>query len=266
MKQRIISAAIVLAILITLLLIGGTIFKIFVLIVAVLGLKEMLDIRETKYPIPLLMKLVSFLSLIFLVVNTSLNDDLIFSLDYRVITLIIFAFLMPVLIYNDSKTYNINDGMFLIGTVIFLGLVFNIGSLLRDHGIMHIAYLLIITITTDTYAYFAGVLAGKHKLIERVSPGKTWEGTIVGTIFGVLISVVFYYIAINDSINIWQLIACTTALSIFGQIGDLVFSAIKRYYNKKDFSNIMPGHGGVLDRIDSLSFVILGYVLFMSII
>jgi phosphatidate cytidylyltransferase len=104
-------------------------------------------------------------------------------------------------------------------------------------------------------------LIGKHKLLESISPKKTWEGLIFGTIFGVLIGSVFYYITINDSINVLHLVLGTTLISLVGQMGDLVFSSIKRFYNKKDFSNLLPGHGGILDRIDSFIFAVLSYVL-----
>lgn len=266
MKQRIISAIVVLAIFIPLLLLGGALFNLFIIIVAALGLKEMMEIRETKYPQPMLMKLVAFASLIWIVLNNASNDSLIYSLDYRVISIILFAFLIPIIIYNDSRVYNINDAIFLIGNVIFLGVAFNLALLIREYNILYFVYIFLITSITDTYAFMAGMLVGKHKLIEKISPKKTWEGTIVGTIFGVLISATFYYIAINDGIDIWYLILSTTALSILAQLGDLLFSSIKRLYNKKDFSNIMPGHGGVLDRLDSIIFVILGFVLFMSIL
>ena len=110
------------------------------------------------------------------------------------------------------------------------------------------------------------MLLGSHKLLESVSPKKTWEGMIGGTIFGVLISSTFYHVVVDPNLPIYVLLIITTFLSIIGQFGDLVFSAIKRYYNKKDFSNIMPGHGGVLDRLDSIIFVILGFMFFISII
>ena len=110
------------------------------------------------------------------------------------------------------------------------------------------------------------MLIGKHKLLEEISPKKTWEGTIGGTIIGTFVSTVFYVTVINPNINLGIIILVSLFLSIIGQFGDLVFSAIKRYYGKKDFSNIMPGHGGVLDRLDSLIFVLLGFTFFITII
>ena len=119
---------------------------------------------------------------------------------------------------------------------------------------------------TDTFAYLTGMLIGQHKLLESVSPKKTWEGLIGGTILGVFVSTVFYMTVVNASANILTVVSVTTFLSIIGQFGDLFFSAVKRYYGKKDFSNIMPGHGGILDRLDSIIFVMLAYSFFITLI
>ena len=123
-----------------------------------------------------------------------------------------------------------------------------------------------VTIFTDTFAYLIGRLIGSHKLLEEISPNKTWEGMIAGTLMGTFISLMFYITTINNSISIISITAVSLFLSILGQFGDLVFSAIKRYYGKKDFSNIMPGHGGILDRLDSILFVVFGFVFFITIL
>ena len=88
---------------------------------------------------------------------------------------------------------------------------------------------------------------------------------IIGTFFGTLIPVVFYYFCVMKS-NIFILILVTLLLSLIGQFGDLVFSSIKRHFKVKDFSNIMPGHGGILDRLDSIIFVLLLYTLILLFI
>jgi phosphatidate cytidylyltransferase len=107
--------------------------------------------------------------------------------------------------------------------------------------------------TNDTFAYITGKTFGKHKLYEKVSPKKTIEGFIGGFIFSLLAG---YFIAVywlNASIVVWLLLSVIT--SIFGTLGDLIESKFKRIASVKDSGRIMPGHGGVLDRLDSIIFV-----------
>jgi len=174
--------------------------------------------------------------------------------------------LIPIVIINDNKKYNINDAMFLIGNVFFLGTAFNLIILIRNYDLLYLLFLVLITTLTDTFAYITGYYIGKTKLVEKISPKKTWEGLLGGTFFGVLISSMFYYQVIGTNIGPFFLAVIVTGLSLLGQVGDLVFSSIKRYYNKKDFSNMIPGHGGILDRLDSLIFVLLGFVLVVTLL
>ena len=116
------------------------------------------------------------------------------------------------------------------------------------------------------FAMFTGSLFGKHKLIPKVSPKKSVEGSVGGSIIGTILAVVYYELVITNTGNLFILIISTFILTILGQLGDLLFSKIKRENGIKDFSNIMPGHGGILDRLDSLSFVAMGYILLNFII
>ena len=116
---------------------------------------------------------------------------------------------------------------------------------------------------TDTFAYFGGSKFGKNKLLPSISPNKTVEGFAIGLTLGTLVSTLFYYFAIGNT-NVVLLIILTAVLSIVGQFGDLVFSAIKRHYKLKDFSNIMPGHGGILDRLDSIIFVLMVFIILIK--
>jgi len=105
----------------------------------------------------------------------------------------------------------------------------------------------------DTAAYFSGKKWGKRKLANRVSPGKTWEGTIGGILFSAVIAicyVVFFNQKVSDSFLFLGLAMITVVASIFG---DLMESLVKREAGQKDSGNILPGHGGVMDRIDSLT-------------
>lgn len=264
MKKRVISAIIMLTIIIPISIIGGIPFKIGALLIGLIGLKEIIDIRESKKEFPFFVKFLSYILITLLILN--LNGPTLFEylLDYRLISVIIFSLLIPIVIFHNNKKYNINDAMFLVGTIFFLGTAFNLLILIREYSLLFLLFLVLITTLTDTFAYITGYYIGKTKLLVDISPKKTWEGMLGGTFFGVLISSMFYYQVIGTNISSFKLAVIVTFLSLLGQIGDLIFSSIKRYYNKKDFSNLIPGHGGILDRLDSIIFVILGFVLVLS--
>ena len=266
MKKRVLSAIVMIAIFVPLLLIGGKVFAIFMTLLAVLGLYELIHIRESKKEFPFLMKIFAYVMVVFFSLSHFDSIDFTYTMDYRVVAFIIFAFLSPMVFIHDYKKYNLNDALFLIGSVLFIGLSFNLFIICRNYDIRYIIYLLLITTITDTFALFTGMLIGKHKLCPSVSPKKTIEGLLGGTIFGVFVATAFYVTAINPSISLAFVIVVTTILSLVGQLGDLVFSSIKRYYDKKDFSNLIPEHGGILDRFDSLIFVVLAFIIFSSIL
>lgn len=106
----------------------------------------------------------------------------------------------------------------------------------------------------DTFAYFAGRFFGKHKLFERVSPNKTWEGAIAGYVGGVAVFL-FSQNFFLGYMTVGSAFVCGSIIGVFGQVGDLAESLLKRDAGVKDSSALIPGHGGVLDRFDSLMFV-----------
>jgi phosphatidate cytidylyltransferase len=114
---------------------------------------------------------------------------------------------------------------------------------------------------TDIFAYFCGMLLGKHKLIPDVSPKKTVEGSIGGIFFATL-SFLIYGIITNTYFgthsNLYFLCIAGVVVSVLSQIGDLLMSHIKRHYGIKDYGSIFPGHGGMLDRFDSILAVAIG--------
>ncbi len=266
MMERVISAIVALLIFIPIFIVGGTIYNVAVLILSVLALREFLNIKQIKKELPTFIVFISYVLLTLFVLTNITNKDIIFSIDYRIISGLFLVFTIPTVLYHDRSLYSIVDAFYLIGGIFFLGISFSLMILIRNVGLSTIIYLFLITIMTDTYAYLIGKLIGKHKLLESISPNKTWEGTIGGTVIGTFIGTCFYITVINPSLEIYVAVLMTLFLSIIGQFGDLFFSAIKRYYGKKDFSNIMPGHGGILDRLDSIIFVILGFMFFISII
>ncbi len=137
------------------------------------------------------------------------------------------------------------------------------------NGYDHIPILAIFVFlwVNDTAAYFIGTLIGKHKLIEHISPKKSIEGFIAGVFFTVISSFIFARLFPDFSIVYWIVFA--VIVSLFGTLGDLFESLIKRTSSVKDSGNLIPGHGGILDRIDSLLVatpaVFLYFIIFLSI-
>lgn len=257
MKKRVISAIVALAIFIPLIILGGMWFKVAATILAVLGMREFLNLsggeKRPKYVDLILYTLVILLT--FMDKNRT---------SYYFLTLLLP--MLAVIYCNNNKKYNADDAFKLIGMTILIGTIFHEFTVIREAGIMKFIYLFLITMLTDTYAHLGGSLIGKHKLAPKISPNKTWEGSIIGGIFGTLCAATFYYILVDGTVNVLGLLVITLFLSSLGQLGDLFFSAVKRNHDIKDFSNIMPGHGGVLDRLDSIIFVVIGYILLSGII
>ncbi len=266
MKTRILSAIVMLAISIPLLIIGKLPFAIFVTLLGVCGLFELLHVREEKKKIPFLLKIFAYLLVIFFILYNRDGNDFTYYLDYRVMAFIMFFFLAPMVFINNRKKYNANDALFLIGATIFVGLAFNLVLQIRNYSIFYVIYLFLITIFTDIFAMEIGKRIGKTKMAPDISPNKTWEGSISGMIMGTFVASAFYITVINNNINIVKIVFFTLCLSAVAQLGDLVFSSVKRYYGKKDFSNLIPGHGGILDRLDSIIFVMLAFIIIFGII
>lgn len=266
MKVRIISAAVLLVIFVPLLLIGGLPYSLLMLAAALMGFHELLKIRKTKKGFPFFVELCAYIVVAFITFNNYSSKSLYFLMDYRLMAIMMLIFLAPIVFINDNKKYNLNDALFLAAATIFVGLSFNLLILLRNYSLNYIIYLFIVSIITDTFAYITGKYIGKNPLAPLISPKKTIEGAIGGSTMGVIAGSIFYTTVINPGLEIGIVIFVTLCLSLIGQLGDLIFSAIKRYYGVKDFSNLIPGHGGVLDRLDSIIFIVLGFILFLAVL
>ena len=261
MKQRTISAIILLAIMIGSILINSKLFGILMLLFAIIGFKEFFDIRYSEKNNKLdLIRLIGIVCVLLIAMNKTF-----YMVDINVVVLIPLLILsLPIVFYNDSKLYNITDALYTLGIVYFLG--FSFGNIIHmgDSNIIKCIFIFIIAFVTDTYAYIGGRLIGRHKLTS-ISPKKTIEGSVVGTIMGTLIGSVYYYNLVGG-VTIFETVVLCLFLTLLSEIGDLFFSSIKRYFDKKDYSNLIPGHGGILDRFDSVIYVSLGLSLILSIL
>jgi len=126
-------------------------------------------------------------------------------------------------------------------------------------------FALFTTFASDTAAFFAGRALGRHHLAPRISPGKTWEGAIAGVVGAIIVSLLFTIPSpVSLPLSYGQAIILGLLVSIFGQLGDLVESLLKRNMGVKDSGRLLPGHGGALDRIDSVVFA--GVVVYYYVI
>lgn len=261
MKQRTISAIVLLILMIGSMLINSKIFGILMLVFAILGFREFFDIKYNVKDKKLnLIRLIGIICVVLIAMNNTF-----YKIDMNVVVLIPLLLLsLPIVFYNDSKIYNITDAMYVLGIVYFIGFSFGNIIYMSDSSLVKCIFIFIIAFITDTYAYIGGCLIGRHKLTS-ISPKKTIEGSVVGTIMGTLIGSVYYYNLVGG-VTLFETVSLCLFLTILSEIGDLFFSSIKRYFDKKDYSNLIPGHGGILDRFDSVIYVSLGLSLIFSII
>lgn len=311
MKQRTITAAILIAICLPLLILGSYYLTAAVVLIGCAGVYELMTARRKNNPevekYPLFVMILSFIAVIGLVLFnydiTTSNVTLNYNFSTGVLTKVGFsvgniAIFLVLLLCSSivSSRFKISDAFYMFTMVILIsfglqGFLYIRGIPLNENligvtkvqdyafesinGIYLCVYLLVTTMMTDTFAYIGGMLYRKtgrpvHKLIERVSPKKTVEGAICGTFFGTLFgSLVFGLLVCNFELSLpWYVfVPLTLLLSITAQFGDLIFSSIKRHYQIKDFSDLLPGHGGVLDRVDSLliNSILLSSILFTTI-
>ncbi len=172
-----------------------------------------------------------------------------------------------VVVFDEHKT--IIDGSLTIALSIYTGVFFSFLILLvnAEQGLYFVYSVFIISWLCDSLAYYTGRFFGKHKLIERVSPKKTVEGAIGGLVGGALGAFALGFI-IQDitAIAPWHFLIMGFFGAMFGQVGDLFASSIKRYTQEKDYPKLIPGHGGILDRFDSILFVslfVFGYMAYI---
>jgi phosphatidate cytidylyltransferase len=177
---------------------------------------------------------------------------------------VLYLIVMFVSIVWSHGKFPFADGMAMYALGIYIIAAMNSIIYVRDFGDGgKYVYLLIFmgAWITDIFAYFTGVFFGKHKLIEDVSPKKTIEGSIGGIFFCALSFIVFGLIVggfFDRDANLVFLAVSGVIVSVISQVGDLIMSVIKRHYGIKDYGKIFPGHGGMLDRFDSVLAVSLG--------
>lgn len=261
LKTRVISALVGLILLIAVLYLGSIVLGVVVSIIAAIGLYEFYNsAAKLKNIQPI--KPVGYLSIIPLLL-LGLEETGWYKLDLGILTGIsvcVVIFLSMAFIVFGHKRYNIIDACVTAFGIAYVPFLMSFLILIRkmDFGILLIWLIFIGAWGTDTMAYTFGRLFGKRKIVPEISKNKTMAGAIGGILGCVALMFVFGLI----SRSFFGLELSTAALVLLGlfcgvisQIGDWSASAVKRYVNVKDYGSIMPGHGGVLDRFDSILFV-----------
>ncbi|MGI6686615.1 MAG: phosphatidate cytidylyltransferase [Bacillota bacterium] len=245
--QRIISALVGIPLIIWASYIGGFWFKFGVGIIILLGLYEYgRMMRNRGYKTFFIFGYVAGLLIIGSAWVTALIPG---EILFVILLLHVFPLILG-MVSLEELTYSFT-GVFLFAWTLSHLLI------IREtfpQGFNYIVLCFIITWTTDTGAYFSGRFLGRHKLSPIISPNKTVEGAIGGTLLCVL--VVFFLSEYFNNLPLGVLLTVTFLASLAGQAGDLLESAVKRWAGVKDSGNIIPGHGGILDRFDSLTMVV----------
>lgn len=263
LATRSISAAVFVVLLIGCVYWNYISFSVFFFAVSMIGLTEFYNIAEKLNSKPYRSLGLFFGALLYL---ASLNINMLLALNLknfpdnvliRAISLIVLAFftLLAVPVFKKNEN-SIRDVSFTVFGILYAVVPFiTLNLLVSENGFNPKLVLGIIFLiwTNDTFAYLGGSLFGKNKMIERISPGKTWEGTIIGVVITFGVSFLIKVFFIGDDGLFWPILGLL--VPVLATIGDLVESMLKRQAGVKDSGKIMPGHGGALDRFDSLIFV-----------
>lgn len=307
MRTRIITALVAIAIVLPPVLFGDWAFFALVSIALILGVVEIIRCAKRKYS-PVLYITSFILALLILVWNiirsipfeTSRPLFESYHMIYLSITVIFVGICLATFTVMIDKGFTIVDASFIFTIVVLVSLGFQSLLFLRyypswQYHLTHpdtnyinlydnlessllFVWVVIGACLNDAFAYFVGVFFGKHKMNERISPKKTWEGFFGGIILTSVFLTAWAFIQslatnnehaiLKDVLDIdhwYHVIALSLLIPLVSVLGDLVFSAIKRHYGIKDFSNIMPGHGGILDRVDSIVFAVITAAIYICI-
>lgn len=252
MKQRVVTAIIGIIIVLPIILYGSWPFKIAVYLLATVALYEFIRMFKLRNYFYFIISTLILWSFIYL---QEAETAFLFQIDLVNLIILYIVILLLFVVLSKNK-FSYNDASRLMLALLFIGFSFYYMIEVRTIGLHVFLFILFVIWATDSGAYFIGRKFGKRKLWPEISPNKTIGGAIGGILFALLLAFVFQLIyPFEKSILSISLIAIV--ISIFGQLGDLVASAMKRKYNIKDFGHIFPGHGGVLDRLDSFIFVLL---------
>ncbi len=233
---------------------GGYILFAVNLVIAIIGVREMLKVAGVnKTPIAFFAYAATIITYFLICLD---KEYLLVALFMLFLLLLFGAMVISYPKYSSEKIFMTFASLIYVG----LGLSFLYRTRVQLNDGQYIIWLIFIgSWISDTGAYCVGMLCGKHKAFPELSPKKSIEGCVGGILSSIAIGIVYnlvlhYFFNVNF-LHIWQIAVICGAASVISQVGDLAASAIKRNYNVKDYGRLIPGHGGILDRFDSIIFV-----------
>lgn len=253
-------------------MLGNEIFLAFCVIMAFFCMNEFYNLFEKPHIPPGELTRwfggVSVHKTVFLLISTLVVVCFYYEhFNYALILyFLMFIFLIVSEVFKEEKHFEA-VGTWLL-SVVYISTPFGLLSLMDSsrmlafNGANYAIICLVLVWVSDTFAFFGGKLFGKHKLAERISPKKTWEGSIIGFAFTLLSGIVIWMF-IYPEFSVWHWLSVTLIIGFFAQIGDLFESNLKRSVKVKDSSNLIPGHGGALDRFDSILFAVPALYIFL---
>jgi phosphatidate cytidylyltransferase len=262
---RALSGALFLAVMVSSILLGGEYYLIVFFLLNILGLREFYSLMNQKMegaevctPLSILAGCVIYASVV-LFCKDNAYDGFWLASGFVAISLI-----MIVELFRNKKNPVMNMALSLMG-LLYVAVPFSLLTyveLVGEIGCQLVLSFFIVIWASDTGAYLVGMLFGKHKMFERISPKKTWEGFAGGLLFALLCGYIFSSTDFSPPYTLLSWISISFFIFIAGVLGDLVESMIKRNLGVKDSGSFMPGHGGLLDRFDSA--LIASPVLFLT--
>lgn len=251
MITRIVAAVVALAIVVPALVLGGQLgAELVVLVLVMIGMDELARMVAPDKVLPASALLVVSGGGVYGALTWAGPEVGLIALALSGIAVLLFGLFR----FPDTQR-GAQVGLAMAAGLVYVPVLLHFLPKLRalDEGLVWVALIMVVTFSGDTGGYFAGRAFGKTKLFERVSPKKTWEGAIGGVALAVVGACVVKALGL-PGVGWGHAIALGVILDVFGVVGDLVESMLKRAFGVKDSGWVMPGHGGILDRVDSLLF------------
>lgn len=253
MKTRIISG-IVMGVIVAAILAAGFLWNtvVITLAVALLAAGAVYELLRNAVKIPGKMSLIGALSYAFLAVfMLEVGTAAAISLVCLFALSVVYWIFAAVMVLKYHKSYSLSHilAIFSLPTVYSFSFFALCGIITGGKGIYYLLLLLNFSSVCDMGAYFTGSFLGKHKLCPEISPKKTIEGAIGGVLSSLIVTLI---LALSFGENLWSALILTIPFCALGMLGDLFASSIKRAVDLKDYGSLIPGHGGILDRVDSV--------------